>query len=79
MRAFEQVTERGLGDEGAVAEHPNPVRDRLSFTEDVCAQQNSGALGSTLTHDVQDQFLHARIKSGGGFVEDKHLRIGEEG
>ena len=68
-----------LGDDPAVVDDDDLVREQVGLLEVLRREQQRGAAGDELLDDVPHVGAPARVEARGRLVEEEHRRVGHEG
>ena len=68
------VIDAAGGDDAALGDDRDAVRERLGFLEVVSGQHDRAAVGEQAAHAGPKRFARLDVESDGGFVEEQHLR-----
>ena len=62
-----------LGDDAAVVDHGQALREPVGLVEVLGGEQHGGPLGRDAAHQLPDLVPAARVEAGGGLVEEEDL------
>lgn len=78
IRSLPDLLERIVGHHMSLMDDDHPLADRFHLGEDMGGEED-GLILSLLTNDLPDLEDLVRVETGGGFVEDQHVGVVEEG
>ena len=68
-----QFGNRARSDEAPIAQHGDPVADRIDLVEEVGDEDDADAAALEIPQDLEKRLDLVRVEAGGRLVEDEHL------